>query len=167
MSSACHGRTRTSTNSFWDVLEEENPRARTQRDTSGMNLSSLSSEYLDSNWRTVSAIVVPPKRTSTPPSGGTGTRRGIMSMRQLRVQIEQTELEAARVARPEGVTGGLWVLGYMTGMGTLLPLGLMGSGLESIDWRGASAVVALFGSGVGLLVAYVAVAVRRMTGDGK
>lgn len=41
----------------------------------------------------------------------------------------------------------------------------MASGLESLAWRGATAVVVLFASGVRLLMAYVAVKIRRMAGD--
>jgi hypothetical protein len=51
----------------------------------------------------------------------------------------------------------------MTATGVLLPLGLMASGLESMDRWGGAGVVALFASGVGLLMAYVGVEVPRMT----
>lgn len=145
----------------WDALEEENPKPRRTGDPFGMDYSALFPT--DPNWRTVHAI----RNTAEVTEHATLRRDADEARHQvdaLNIQIEQTELAVARVARPEGVTGGLWVLGYMTVTGVLIPLGLMASGVESMDWRGGTAVVVLFGSGVGLLMAYVGVEVHRMTG---
>ena len=148
----------------WDALEAENPKPRRRSDLFGMDYSALlSASTINPDWRTVHAI----RNTAEATEHATLRRDADDARHQvetLSVQIEQTELALARVARPDGVTGGLWVLGYMTVTGVLFPLGLMASGVESMDWRGATPVVVLFASGVGLLMAYVGVEVHRMTG---
>lgn len=146
----------------WDVLEAENPKPRRRSDPFGTDYSALLSTSIDPNWRTVHAI----RNTAEATEHATLRRDADEARHQvdaLNVQIEQTELAAARVSRPGGVTGGLFVLGYMTVTGVLLPLGLMASGLESMNRLGGAGVVALFASGVGLLMAYVGVEVHRMT----
>lgn len=149
----------------WNVLEKENPKPR-KRGLYGLDLDVLSAGVLDSNWRIVHTM-----RSTAEATEHATLRRDADEARHqvdaLNVQIEQTELAISRVARPKGVSGGLFVLGYMTLTGVIVPLGLMAAGLTSMNTAGAGGVVALFASGVGLLMAYVGVEVARMTGGSK
>ncbi len=145
----------------WEALVEEHSEPPT-RDPFGIGLGHLPTGIADASWRTVSAI-----RNTAEETEHATLRRDAEEARHrvdaLKIQIEQTELAVARVARPRGVIAGLLVLGYVTITGTLVPLALMAAGVKSMDWRGGAAVVGLFGSGIALLMTYVSVEVRHMT----
>lgn len=142
----------------WKVLEQENPKPARHRDRFGIDPALL----IGLNSPTVHAI-----RNTAQANEHATLRRDADEARHevdaLKVQIEQTELAAARVVRPQGVRAGLWVLGYVTFTGVLIPLSLTAFGLESMTRWGGAAIVVLFGSGLALLMAYVGVEVHRLT----
>lgn len=143
----------------WDQLEKENPEPR-EPDRLGLRTIQPA---LDPSWRTVAAI----RNTAEAAEHATLHRDADQARHQvdaLNVQIEQTELAFARVRRPEGVTGGLWVLGYLGAVGTVVPLAVMAWGPAALPGWARAAVVVGFTSGVAALMGYVAVEVHRMTG---
>jgi hypothetical protein len=142
----------------WDAVTEE---------ASGASSSASSGLPLFPNMNLAAAKAV---RSTAEETSHTTLQRDADGARHdvhaLEMQVEQTEMALTRVAHPRGVTGGVLVLVYMTTAGTLLPLGLMAAGVESLDWRGAAGVVVALATGIGSLVAYVSVAVRRLTREG-
>lgn len=143
----------------WEALSEEHPEPR-RAGYLGIDLDSLRSTSLHTT-------VVDTVRSAAAGAELASLRGDTESARHrvdaLKVLVEQMELALAQVGRPHGVSRGLWVLGYVIVTGTFVPLGVMASGIESIDWRGASAVVALLASGIALLMGYIVVEVHRMT----
>lgn len=83
----------------------------------------------------------------------------------LKAQVEQADLALARVSSPKGVTGGAWVLGYFGTVGTLYPLGIMVAMSDVPQWT-LWTVVALFASGLGLLLGYVIWQVQHLSEGG-
>lgn len=82
-------------------------------------------------------------------------------METLQGQLRLIDLAVSRVARPVGVVGGLLVLAYVVASGVLVPLVLLALDV-SLTRPAALGLLALFASGIGWLMAYLWVEVRRL-----